>query len=84
MDTWHSTFRLDLPKATEMVMPGDQVSLGRFTLQQVMPVIQGQKFTLRENQSTVATGVVTKVLPEMFIKDKKRLDQIVVDLEDLK
>ena len=79
MDTWHSTFRMDLPNANQMVMPGDQAN-GRFTLIQAMPVIEGQKFTLRENQSTVATGVVTKVLPEVFIKDKTRLDQVVVDM----
>ena len=83
MDTWHSTFRLDLPKANQMVMPGDQAN-GRFTLIQAMPVIEGQKFTLRENQSTVATGVVTKVLPEVFIKDKTRLDQVVVDMDEEK
>ena len=99
MDTWNTTFRLDLPKAgataagradeaaatataaaeETMLMPGEQTT-ARFTLQTEMPILEGQKFTLRENQSTVATGVVTKTLDSIKILRKERLDKVVVDV----
>ena len=77
MDTWNATFRIDLPKDTEMLMPGEQIN-ARFTLQSEMPVLEGQKFTLRENQITVATGIVTKPLDSIPLVNK-RLDKAIIE-----
>jgi len=79
MDTWNTTYRLDLPKEMEMLMPGEQATC-RFTLNTQMPVLEGQKFTLRENQSTVATGVVTKILEPIELVNKVRLDKLKIEL----
>ena len=78
MDTWNTTFRLDLPKETEMLMPGEQIS-ARITLSTNMPVIEGQNFTLRENQMTVATGKVSKLLDPIEI-ERKKLNKLVIDV----
>ena len=45
----------------EMVMPGDDVSL-TLTLGMEIPLELNQRFTLREGQKTVGTGVVTEIL----------------------
>ena len=50
-----------LPKGTEMVMPGDTVTLG---IKLVSPVAleEKQRFAIREGGKTVGAGVVTKII----------------------
>jgi len=50
-----------LPEGTEMVMPGDNVSI---TVSLISPIAmeQGLRFAIREGGRTVGAGVVAKVL----------------------
>lgn len=50
-----------LPKGTEMVMPGDNVS-ANFELLFPVAMGPGDRFAVREGGRTVAAGVVSKVL----------------------
>lgn len=45
------------------------------TLLQRMVMVPGQSFTIRENNVTVATGMVTKLLPSVEIP-ARRLDKV--------
>ncbi|GBP16832.1 Elongation factor Tu, mitochondrial [Eumeta japonica] len=58
--TWNIACRLDLEPTMEMLMPGDHADV-YLTLLEGMVMIQGQPFTIRENNVTVATGIVTEV-----------------------
>src|SRR5258705_7051219 len=51
----------ELPAGTEMVMPGDNVSL---TVTLITPIAleEGLRFAIREGGKTVGAGVVTKIL----------------------
>jgi elongation factor Tu len=55
------TGALELPKGTEMVMPGDNVSI---TVQLIQPIAmeEGLRFAIREGGRTVGAGVVAKVI----------------------
>ena len=61
IDTWSTSFRLDIPASEgDMLLPGDQATV-KLTVLKTMPLFVGQKFTLRENKITVASGIVTKL-----------------------
>ena len=61
IDTVSAAFRLDIPKSEgDMVLPGDQATV-KLTVLKTMPLFVGQKFTLRENKITVASGIITKL-----------------------
>ncbi len=79
MDTWNVGFRLDIPKdsGVEMIMPGEQARI-LVTLYYSMPLFEGQKFTIRENQLTVGTGVITKLKQPIFIQKGSKLKHVVV------
>jgi len=49
------------PSAQEMVMPGEDTSL-TLTLRQPMVLEKGQRFTLRDGNRTIGTGLVTDIL----------------------
>jgi len=55
------TGAVELPKGTEMVMPGDNVSI---TVTLIVPIAmeEGLRFAIREGGRTVGAGVVAKVL----------------------
>jgi elongation factor Tu len=55
------TGNLELPKGTEMVMPGDNVTI---TVALIQPIAmeEGLRFAIREGGKTVGAGVVAKVL----------------------
>ena len=36
---------------------------------------QGSRFTIRDRQSTIATGVVTKVLPDLSPDERAKLEK---------
>ena len=73
VETWVLPFRLDIPQEEgDMVIPGDQASL-KLTVLKSMPLFVGQKFTIRENRQTVATGVITELLPQIETHSKSKL-----------
>jgi len=55
------TGSIELPKGTEMVMPGDNISI---TVQLIQPIAmeEGLRFAIREGGRTVGAGVVAKVI----------------------
>lgn len=55
-------------------LPGEH-NTANVTLLQRMVMTLGQSFTIRENNVTVATGMVTKLLPSVEIP-AKRLDRV--------
>jgi len=62
--TWNITARLDLLGGGEVALPGDHTPV-RLTLLKGMVMSPGQSFTLRENHTTVATGLITEPLPPL-------------------
>ncbi|XP_064106499.1 elongation factor Tu-like [Macrobrachium nipponense] len=72
--TWNITCRLDLPDQLTMVMPGEHCNVS-ITLLQRMVLSIGEAFTIRENNITVATGVVTSLLNSVSVINKK-LDKL--------
>ncbi|XP_028824423.1 elongation factor Tu, mitochondrial [Denticeps clupeoides] len=59
--TWDMACRISLPGGKEMVMPGDDTAL-TLTLRQPMVLEKGQRFTLRDGNKTIGTGLVTEIL----------------------
>ncbi|XP_069566325.1 elongation factor Tu, mitochondrial [Brachyistius frenatus] len=59
--TWDMACRITLPADKEMVMPGEDTSLA-LTLRQPMVLEKGQRFTLRDGNRTIGTGLVTDIL----------------------
>lgn len=57
---------LFIDKGVEMIMPGDH-GIVYVTLLWKMVMTSGQPFTIRENNVTVATGIITKTLPSLNI-----------------
>ena len=55
------TGEVELPSATEMIMPGDD---SKFTVKLITPIAMNEKlnFAIREGGKTVGAGVVTKIL----------------------
>jgi elongation factor Tu len=54
------TGSIELPKGTEMVMPGDNISI-EVTLIQPIAMEEGLRFAIREGGRTVGAGVVAKI-----------------------
>ncbi|GGE54373.1 elongation factor Tu [Pullulanibacillus camelliae] len=54
------TGTIELPEGTEMVMPGDNVSM-KVSLIAPIAIEEGTKFSIREGGRTVGAGVVTKI-----------------------
>lgn len=59
-----------------MLMPGEQCA-ANLTLVKKMPIVEGQSFTVRENRTTVATGIITKALQPIEV-DKRKLNLLVI------
>jgi elongation factor Tu len=55
------TGSIELPKGTEMVMPGDNVSI-EVVLIQPIAMEEGLRFAIREGGRTVGAGVVAKII----------------------
>jgi elongation factor Tu len=55
------TGAVELPEGTEMVMPGDNVTIG-VELHTPIAMDPGQRFAIREGGRTVGAGVVTEVI----------------------
>ncbi|XP_014276955.1 elongation factor Tu [Halyomorpha halys] len=71
-DTWNLTCRIDLKPDTPMVMPGEHATVTLTLLKQNI-MAPGQCFTIRENNFTVATGMVTKVLDSVQFNNLGKL-----------
>ncbi len=55
------TGSVELPEGTEMIMPGDTISL-KVELGATVAMEDGMRFAIREGGKTVGAGVVTKIL----------------------
>ncbi|MDP2229387.1 MAG: elongation factor Tu, partial [Methylotenera sp.] len=55
------TGAVELPAGTEMVMPGDNVSI-TVTLISPIAMEEGLRFAIREGGRTVGAGVVAKII----------------------
>jgi elongation factor Tu len=55
------TGTVKLPEGTEMVMPGDNISM-EIELIQPIAMDEGLRFAIREGGRTVGAGVVAKIL----------------------
>lgn len=54
---------ITLPEGSAMGMPGDNITV-TMKLHYPLPILQGQRFALREGGKTVAAGVITKLLED--------------------
>lgn len=54
---------MTLPETVEMAMPGDDLSV-HMKLNVPLPILEGQRFAIREGGRTVAAGVITKLLED--------------------
>lgn len=75
--TWNIACRVDLPENTTMIMPGEH-SIVSVVLFNKMVMSKAQSFTIRENNVTVATGIVTEVLKPLELPAFKGLTKVVV------
>lgn len=64
--TWNVECRIDLPSTVAMIMPGEHATV-ELTLLREMLMTMGQSFTFRENNATVATGIITETLDSVHI-----------------
>jgi elongation factor Tu len=60
MRTTDVTGAVELPEGTEMVMPGDNVTM-HISLITPIAIEEGMRFAIREGGRTVGAGVATKV-----------------------
>jgi len=73
VDTWAIAFRLDIPADQgTMIIPGEQATI-KLSMLKNMPMFVGQKFTLRENKMTIASGIVTKLHQPIPTHSKSKL-----------
>ncbi|KAG0411052.1 hypothetical protein HPB47_011836 [Ixodes persulcatus] len=63
--TWNMPCRVDVVGGG-MLMPGDYADV-ELTLPKKMILMPGQSFSIREEKRTVATGVVSEILPSIVI-----------------
>lgn len=75
--TWNVPCRVDLPEGMSLVMPGEHTTVILILLRS-MAMTVGQSFTIRENNVTVATGIVSKVRDKLILPEKKGLIKVCV------
>uniref|UniRef100_U5ESU5 Elongation factor Tu n=1 Tax=Corethrella appendiculata TaxID=1370023 RepID=U5ESU5_9DIPT len=71
--TWDCATQVVIPDK-DMVMPGEDTKL-HLKLIRPMVLEQGQRFTLRDGNLTLGTGVVTKLLPQLNEKERMLLTE---------
>ncbi|XP_046404540.1 elongation factor Tu [Ischnura elegans] len=74
--TWSVACRVDLMEGVSMIMPGEHATV-YLTLIKKMVFNPGQPFTLRENNITVATGIVIEVKPSVQVP-KANLSKVAI------
>ena len=62
-NTWNLACCIKLPEDTRMIMPGDTCKVN-ILLRKPMVLMKGQKFTVRENNITTLSGIVTQSLSD--------------------
>ncbi|KAL3866822.1 hypothetical protein ACJMK2_044084 [Sinanodonta woodiana] len=65
--TWSMGCCVKLLADTKMLMPGDTAKINLF-LRIPMVLEEGMKFTIRENQITTITGIITKPIPSLKLE----------------
>lgn len=63
-----------LPDGVEMAMPGDDLTV-QMKLNYPLPILEGQRFAVREGGRTVAAGIITELLqdsPEDIKEEEER------------
>ncbi|XP_037954862.1 elongation factor Tu [Teleopsis dalmanni] len=75
--TWNVPARIDLIPPNEMLMPGEHGKVS-ITLHKKMVMTPGQAFTIRENEATVATGIIVKRKPSINLP-RNKLSNVVID-----
>ncbi|KAK6979463.1 elongation factor Tu mitochondrial [Biomphalaria glabrata] len=68
-NTWNISSCVRLPENVTMLMPGE-ASQAEILMRLPMVVAPGQRFTIRENNLTTITGMITDILPDSEIKLK--------------
>jgi len=66
--TWNVPVRIDVMNG-QMALPGEYADV-RIFLREKMPMEKGQSFTIRENNVTVASGVITDVQNNVMVPAK--------------
>lgn len=66
---WSMGSIIYLPEDLPMIMPGDTADV-KILLRQPMILKVGQQFTIRENQISAITGIVTEILPPLDVEIK--------------
>ncbi|GJQ65066.1 hypothetical protein Trydic_g15933 [Trypoxylus dichotomus] len=71
--TWDCAVQVTIPNK-EMVMPGEDSKL---LLKMIRPMVleQGQRFTLRDGNLTLGTGVVTKILSNLTEDERSAITE---------
>ncbi|XP_068624176.1 elongation factor Tu-like [Battus philenor] len=78
--TWNIACRIDLEPTMDMMMPGDHGEV-YLTLLERMVMTTGQPFTIRENNVTVATGIITETLSSIDVP-RGKLGKVVMTFEN--
>jgi len=79
--TWNITCRVDLIPPNEMIMPGEHGTV-HLILHKKMVMTMGQQFTIRENNVTVATGIITRTLDNIFLSKEMSLGKLNIPKAD--
>lgn len=74
--TWSIFCRIDLQEDQSMIMPGEHATV-YVTLLRKMVMLVGDPFTIRENNVTVATGIITQRLGSVPVP-KSNLGKVVL------
>lgn len=61
-------------KGKDLMMPGEDSTV-MMKLRKPIVLEQGTRFTLRDGQVTIGTGVVTKLLPNMTMEERKKFEK---------
>lgn len=75
--TWNVACRIDLAEGCSMIMPGEHSTVS-LTLLYKMVMMKGQTFTIRENNVSVATGIITDILEPLKLPEIKGLKSVEV------
>ena len=70
--TWDVPAKLKFPEGKELVMPGEDVQM-TFVVNKRMMLEKGQRFQIRDQKSTIGSGVVINLLPDLSDKEVEEL-----------
>ena len=70
--TWDMPVRMTFPEGKDLFMPGEDAQI-TFTMHRRMPLEKGQRFQLRDSKSTIGSGVIINMLPDLTDKEIEKL-----------